>query len=582
MKIECKNKPLERCLIAVNLVTAAMAATTFIMLYGFTEPLMKVRLLHLIQISAFLIFLAEKAIRFVNAVSKKQFFRANWFEVPLLILVCVMVFGSATGTTKMLALAIYLVFQVVIKACRSCVNLAASGRNPTRTLFIIFLVLILTGAGLLTLPKARTCEEMSFIDALFTATSATCVTGLVVKDTGGDFSTMGQIIILTLIQLGGLGIVIFGAILALLLGQALNVRESVAMQDLLSTQTLGRIGHMIGFIFISTLIIETIGALTLFDMFNAAAVDRPGLCAVFHSISAFCNAGFSLFNASLIDYRNNWQVPFVIAPLIILGGLGFGVLNNIFNILINKITRFFKRSKYTLTPSMMLQETVPVKVRLQTKIVLTMSLMLIIVGALGIMIFGNNPAESPLENFNIAMFQSITARTAGFNTVDVASMSPASRLILIILMFIGGSPASTAGGIKTITLAVLIMTVYATLHKKRDVEIFQRSVRPVVVGRAITVIMLFIAVLATSILLLSATEAQNNFDMEDIAFEAASALGTVGLSTGITPSLTTLGKLIIMVTMLIGRLGPLTLLASLTFNIKPAGYSYPEEPVIVG
>ncbi|HEG44535.1 MAG TPA: hypothetical protein ENH94_10855, partial [Phycisphaerales bacterium] len=437
MKIEYKNKPLERCFIAVNLVTAVMAATTFIMLYGFKEPLMKIRLLHLIQISAFLIFLAEKAFRFVNAVSKKRFFRANWFEVPLLALVCAMVFGSAAGTTKMLALAIYLIFQVVIKACKSCVNLAASGRNPTKTLFVIFLVLILTGAGLLTLPKARVCEEMSFIDALFTATSATCVTGLIVKDTGSEFSTMGQIIILTLVQLGGLGIVIFGAILALLLGQALSVRESVAMQDLLSTQTLGRIGHMIGFIFISTLIIETIGAMTLFDMFSAAEVDRPGLCAIFHSISAFCNAGFSLFNASLIDYRNNWQVPFVIAPLIILGGLGFGVLNNLFSVLVNKITRFFKRSKHTLTPSMMLQETTPVKIKLQTKIVLTMSLMLIIVGALGIMLFGNNAAESPLENFNIAMFQSITARTAGFNTIDVASMSPASRLILMILMFIG-------------------------------------------------------------------------------------------------------------------------------------------------
>ena len=582
MKIESKNKPLERCLIAVNLVTAVMAATTFIMLYGFKEPLMKVRLLHLIQISAFLIFLAEKAIRFVNAVSKKQFFRANWFEVPLLVLVCAMVFGSAAATTKMLALAIYLIFQVVIKACKSCVNLAASGRNPTKTLFVIFLVLILTGAGLLTLPKARTCEEMSFVDALFTATSATCVTGLVVKDTGSEFSTMGQIIILTLIQLGGLGIVIFGAILALLLGQALSVRESVAMQDLLSTQTLGRIGHMIGFIFISTLIVETIGAMTLYDMFNAVGVDQPGLCAVFHSISAFCNAGFSLFNASLIDYRNNWQVPFVIAPLIILGGLGFGVLNNLFSVCVNKITYFFKRSKHTLTPSMMLQETTPVKIKLQTKIVLTMSLMLIIAGTLGIMLFGNNAAETPLENFNIAMFQSITARTAGFNTIDVASMSPASRLILIILMFIGGSPASTAGGIKTITLTVLIMTVYATLHKKRDVEIFRRSVRPLVVGRAITVIMLFIAVLSTSTLLLSATEAENNFSMGDVAFEAASALGTVGLSTGITPSLTTLGKLIIMVTMLIGRLGPLTLLASLTFNVKPAGYSYPEEPLIVG
>jgi trk system potassium uptake protein TrkH len=192
----------------------------------------------------------------------------------------------------------------------------------------------------------------------------------------------------------------------------------------------------------------------------------------------------------------------------------------------------------------------------------------------------SGPAESP--GVLGALFQSITARTAGFNTVDVSALSDSSRFILILLMFIGGSPGSTAGGIKTVTLAVVIMTAFAALRKRQEVEMFKRSVRIVVVGRAITVTLLFVVVLFSAALALSITENANGFTMSEIAFEAASALGTVGLTTGITPSLTTVGKLIIIAVMLIGRLGPLTLLAALTFNLKPARYNYADEAIIVG
>jgi trk system potassium uptake protein TrkH len=181
-----------------------------------------------------------------------------------------------------------------------------------------------------------------------------------------------------------------------------------------------------------------------------------------------------------------------------------------------------------------------------------------------------------------AFFQSVTARTAGFNTIDIRTMSPSSKFILILLMFIGGSPGSTAGGIKTVTLAVVVMTAFAALRRRREVEMFRRSVRVVIIGKAVTVTLLFVTVLFTGTLALSVTENANCFTMLDIMFEAASALGTVGLSTGITPLLTTAGKLIIIVMMLIGRLGPLTLLAALTFNLKPVRYSYPQEAVIVG
>jgi trk system potassium uptake protein TrkH len=193
---------------------------------------------------------------------------------------------------------------------------------------------------------------------------------------------------------------------------------------------------------------------------------------------------------------------------------------------------------------------------------------------------GKAPAENP--GVLGALFQSITARTTGFNTVDISQLSASSRFILILLMFIGGSPGSTAGGIKTVTLAVVIMTAIAALRKRQEVEMFKRSVRIVVVGRAITVTLLFVVVLFGATLVLSITENANGFTMSDIFFETGSALGTVGLSTGITPSLTTAGKLIIIAVMLIGRLGPLTLLAALTFNLKPIRYNYPDEAIIVG
>jgi len=599
MRIEYKNKRLENILITANALTSAMVVASFVLLFGgFKKELMPPDvILYTIQVVLLCIFVAEKIIRFSNSASKIDFWRANWFEIPLLLMLGITAIGAGRWFAPLeaeavevrhFAVGIYLVIQVVAKLCRTSVNMAASGKNPTQTLIISFLVLIISGAGLLMLPRASTGDNLSFVDALFTATSATCVTGLIVKDTGRDFSLMGQIVILTLIQLGGLGIVVFGAVFALLLGQALSLRESVAMQDLLSARTLSRIGNIIAFIFIGTVVIEAVGAVSLFGMWN----DVPGrienteqqwFCSIFHSISAFCNAGFSLFNDSFISYNRSWGVYLVVCPLIILGGLGFGVLYDIVTTAADRVKRilkklFFKRYRLSM-------ET-PKRLRLQTKIVLSVSACLIVLGMLAILVFeryasgSNSPGKTDVLG---ALFQSVTARTAGFNTVDISATSASSKFILILLMFIGGSPGSTAGGIKTVTLAVVVMTAIAALRKRQEVEMFKRSVRIVVVGRAVTVTLLFLAVLFTTTLALSITENSNDgFTMSDIMFEASSALGTVGLSTGITASLTTAGKFIIIATMLIGRLGPLTLLAALTFDLKPARYNYPDEAVIVG
>ena len=594
MQIHNKNKKLEKALIAVNALTAVAVTASFIALFGFDTPLLQARILYAVQVALLGIFIVEKIIRLFNAVSKAEFLRVNWFEILLLLALGAAILGAGRWFYKNepelvrhLAVGIYLVLQVVIKLCRTSVNMAATGKSPTRTLIASFLVLITFGAGLLCLPKASTDERASFVDALFTATSATCVTGLIVRDTGKDFSLMGQLIILTLIQLGGLGIVVFGAVFALLLGQALSLRESVAMQDLLSTRTVSRIGHMIAFIFIGTIFIEAVGAVSIFGMWNdvpgwTGDVHQRWYYSIFHSISAFCNAGFSLFNDSFIDYNRSWGIYAVICPLIILGGLGFGVLYDLASITIERINRFFKKSflaRYRLS-----MET-PMRMRLQTKIVLTTSAFLIVVGMLAILLFERYAGSSDSASKNSvlgALFQSITARTAGFNTIKISALSASSKLVLILLMFIGGSPGSTAGGIKTVTLAVIIMAVFAALRKREEVEMFKRSIRVVVVGRAVTITLLFVAVLFGASLALSITENANGFIMSDIMFEAGSALGTVGLTTGITPSLTTAGKLIIIAVMLIGRLGPLTLLAALTFNLKPAQYNYPDEAIIVG
>ena len=470
----------------------------------------------------------------------------------------------------------------MIKLCKTSINLAATGKNPTQTLIASFIVLIISGAGILMLPAASNNQSISFIDALFTSTSATCVTGLIVKDTGSDFSLMGQIVILTLIQLGGLGIVIFGAVIALLLGQAFSLRESAAMQDILSARTLNKIGNMIAFIFVGTVLVEALGAILLYGMWDKQDSHNQLFYSIFHSISAFCNAGFGLYENSLIDYNRNWQVYLVICPLIILGGLGFTVLYDLANIFADRTKRLFKKSfnKYHR-----FSMEAPKRMLLQTKVVLAASITLIVLGTLALLLFEKFASSDKSGNgigILNAYFQSVTARTAGFNTVDINALTPSSKFILILLMFIGGSPGSTAGGIKTVTLVVILMTAMTALRKRGEVEMFKRSVRLTVVGRAIAVTTLFVIALFATTLILSITESSNGFSMSDLFFEAGSALGTVGLTTGITSSLTTGGKLLIIIVMLVGRLGPLTLLAALTFNLKPARYNYPDEALIVG
>ena len=588
-----KNKKLETVMIVLNILAAVMVTGTFVLLFGFYEPLLPAKLIYTAHIGLLIFFILEKIIRFFNMESKPDFWRANWHEAVLIFSLAIVLAGAGRwfGDSSLRRIAIdgYLIWQLINKFSRTSIHLAAAGKSPAFSLIGSFVVFIFIGSGLLMLPRAAAEGKatVSFIDALFTSTSAVCVTGLVVNDTGADYSLFGQTVILSLIQLGGLGIVVFGAIFALFLGQSFNIRESAAIQDLLSERTVGKIGTMITFIFAGTLIFEGIGAVAMFGMWddipgNITSVHQKWFCTVFHSVSAFCNAGFGLFSDNLIRYDIFWPVNGVIAPLIIFGGLGFGVLYDLFYLLSDRIKRLFKKAlsrhhRFSMEP--------PKRMQLQTKVVLSVTAFLIIAGMLLLYLFEKTVAVNGSHaNFDIgkAFFQSVTARTAGFNTVDISAMSSSSKFILIVLMLIGGSPGGTAGGLKTVTLAIVITSAIATLRKRREVEMFRRSIRLAVVGRAVTVTLLFIFVLFATAMTLSITEKSNGFSLGDIFFESASALGTVGLSTGITPHLSTLGKLIITCVMFVGRLGPLTLLAALTLNIKPIKYSYPEESLIVG
>jgi trk system potassium uptake protein len=596
MKIAYKNSTLEEVLMGVKAVASVAIVVSFALLFGFYEPPLPPQLLVGILIGMLFIFLAGKTVRLLNAQSKREYLVANWYEIPMLIALGIAVVGAGRwfGRTEpsqiqQWAIALYLIVGVTVKFFMLCVRLAATGKDPSRVLVASFIVLILTGATLLMLPKATPGRaSLPFVDALFTSTSATCVTGLVVKDTGADFTLMGQLVILTLIQLGGLGIVILGAVLALLLGQALSVRESAAIQDLLSEGTLGRINRMVVFVFAATALIELLGAVALLNLWNhvpgrALDIHHQWYYGIFHSISAFCNAGFSLFDDSLIRYNRCWEVYLVICPLIVLGGLGFGVLYDLGGVVLDRMLR--RCRGLTRRPCPMFRRQGPRRMWLQTKIVLAVTVGLIVGGTLVLFAFEKLTGQGPAaRSFSLldALFQSVTARTAGFNSVDIAALSDAGKFILILLMLIGGSPGGTAGGIKTVTFAVVIMAVIATLRRRDDVEIFNRSISLLIVRRAITVTVLFVATLFGATLGLCITEAPNHFPMMQIFFEVASALGTVGLSTGVTPSLTMMGKVIIILVMLTGRLGPLTLLAALAFNAKSVRYSYPDEAIVVG
>lgn len=425
-----------------------------------------------------------------------------------------------------------------------------------------FAGVILLGALMLMLPISTTEGCVTpFNEALFTATSAVCVTGLVVQDTGSYWSTFGQAVILMLIQVGGLGVVTVAASFALMSGRKISLMQRSTMQDAISAPKVGGIVRLTLFILRGTCLIELIGALAMLPVFCHDYGWHGIWLAVFHSISAFCNAGFDILGTndnlypSLIGYVQNPVINITIMLLIITGGIGFLTWDDICE---NKL--HFHRY------------------RMQSKVILVTTLALIVLPALFFFFvdFGTLPLG---ERIQVALFQSVTPRTAGFNTVDISGMSDASLSLIILLMLIGGSPGSTAGGMKTTTLAVLLGNAVATFRQRDSVQFFGRRVECHAVKTAATILTMYLALFFLGGVFISVYE---NLPMSSCLYEAASAVGTVGLSLGITPHLHIPSQMVLIALMYLGRVGGLTLIYAAVSTKKNGNGKLPQEKITIG
>lgn len=436
--------------------------------------------------------------------------------------------------------------------------------NPPVSLMLSFAGVILAGTVLLMLPAASVKGQVThFIDALFTATSATCVTGLVVVDTGSYFTLFGQIVVLLLIQIGGLGIMTISTAFALILGQRLTLKLENVMQSVVGDHKVVSVFKLLKSIVMVTVIIEAIGAVFLYISFSRDySISRAIYYSVFHSVSAFCNAGFSIWSDGLVRYVDSPIVNFSITGLIILGGLGFTVIIDVYRNLF-----VFEKIK---------------KLTLHTKIVLLTTACLCLMGFVALFV---TEYHSSMEGFSFtrrllsSWFQSVTTRTAGFNTVDISKFSSASVLVTIVLMFIGASPGSTGGGIKTTTFTVLVLSVVSMLRGKRDLTIFNRKIPSDNAREATSLLILSGSIVLAVVFVMMLVEP---FAFERILFEAISAFGTVGLSMGITADLSYHGKALITLLMYIGRIGPLTLIYALSMSKKQPNINFAEEKIAIG
>ncbi|MBP3888039.1 MAG: Trk family potassium uptake protein [Cellulosilyticum sp.] len=454
--------------------------------------------------------------------------------------------------------------------------------NPAQILVSGFIILILIASILLMLPISSNSGEMTpFIDALFTATSAVCVTGLVVVNTLAHWSLFGKIVIICCIQIGGLGFMSLVSMIFVFLGRKITLKNRLIMQEALNANTLAGVVRFTKIVVAGTLLVEGIGAFLLAFVF----VPEYGLLkgsayAIFHSISAFCNAGFDLIgDSSLTPYVGNGLVNFTICMLILLSGLGFYVWMDTYRMF---ATKRKAPEHYTWKQAIG-------RLTLHTKLVWVITAILFVSGILVIFVFEyNNPATlgalTLKEKIYAAVFQSVSPRTAGFNTIPLADLTDTSKLYTLLLMFIGGSPAGTAGGIKTVTIGVLVLCVYNTIKGNEQVVVFKKKIPFDIITRALTIVMIAGMVIGVVVGILSITE---DFTFMEILFETVSAFATVGTTLGITPGLSVIGKITIIIVMFIGRLGPITMAVALMVRHRDqernkVSIGYPEEKVMVG
>jgi len=583
--------------------------------YGFQVSAETKRVLHVVEAVALAGLLLEPLLGLLLSRERAEVLRSRWFHFALAgayaaaigLLYAAKVTDPVVWAWRAVQAAIVLSLVVRLVELN---RFLATLRSPPALLFVgSLLTLIAVGTGLLLLPVATAPGEppTSFTDALFTATSGVCVTGLVVVDTGTHWAPLGRYVILSLIQLGGLGLMTFGSVFALLLWRGMRVRESVMMQEMLTHDLLSEVGRIIVFILITTVCVEAAGAVLLAGLWDhtapgaAVALSDRIQYSIFHSISAFCNAGFCLYPDSLMSYRSAWQVNLVFPLLIISGGIGFMVLYNG-----ARLVRYGLRSRGQAP-------LVKRRLTLHSKFALVTTAVLLLGGTGLAFVLETFPgredawrattadaaagpeeasaagAEAPpmgrtwTERLRGAWFLATTARTAGFNTTDTSRLAPPTKFLTTMLMFVGASPGSTGGGIKTVTVAVIVCGIWSALRGRPEPQAFRRRLARDIFERALTVLAVGVVWVAAVTMMLCAWGFAEGarYTFLDVLFETTSAFATVGLSTGATPLLNTFGRILILVTMFVGRVGPLTLFIAMHGRAQRLRYTYATENVAI-
>ncbi|QDT50805.1 Ktr system potassium uptake protein B [Symmachiella dynata] len=458
--------------------------------------------------------------------------------------------------------------------------ISSGGRNPAFILVASFLVLVAVGTILLMLPRARAEVGQGgapFHVALFTATSASCVTGLILVDTGTYWSATGQTIILCLFQIGGLGIMTCGSLFALVSARRMQVRETAFLADMLETENTGALRKLMTSIVLFTATAELIGAASLWGLWPELPWHERAFHSLFHSVSAFCNAGFALMPDSFSSMQTRWQIWAAVPALIIVGGLGFAAMADLGRVFRWRITNRTRAGSVNVPHGRM-------RLGNTSWLVGVTTLGLLAWGTCGFYLLESAALMQDLtvaEQASASWFQSVTFRTAGFNTVDLADLQPGTKFFGIMMMFVGASPGSTGGGIKTVSFALSILAVVALLRGREQIELRGRTIPQSIVKRSLMIVAMGIFCVLTTTLLIVVIENQPEYFLDHL-FEATSAFATVGVSTIDTASLRIPSQFVIILTMFVGRVGPLTLIVGLAGSGDNGRYSYPEERVMLG
>ncbi len=574
----------------LSLIISVLALSAIIYYYGYEKTRRSLLIYSSILHLSFTFYLLKYLIRLFYDFKPLKFLKDNWLEGVIMLLILLegiglvifkidlvnllfRLFGLSEFTMlSSLFVQLYFLLIVGMEAGKASQKLSGINITPQRLLALSFLLLIAFGSFMLSLPEMTRGGRISFINALFTAASASCVTGLTVVDTATFFTLKGKVLIMLLIQLGGLNILSFATLFATFYRTSASIRYKSLIKDFLSTEKISDSRMLLKEIFIFSLVFETIGTIALYFTWDPGpghSIHERMFYALFHSISAFNNAGFALFTENMyqgvIRYAFGYHI--VLAILIFLGGIGFMNINNTGSYLKEKIILKHKWARLNTG----------------TRLAMVTSLILILAGmALVLSSEWNRTLDgySVAGKFVAAFFQSVTTRTAGFNTIDTSRLALPVITGFILLMFIGASPGSTGGGIKTTTFALIVKSAIATIRGEEHVVIWKRTVPFSTIDRAYSIALFTLSIIFISTLALSFTDPDQNF--ASLLFEEVSAISTVGLSLGITAKLSVAGKAILIISMFIGRIGTLTMALILIKKVKSTGFRYSRANIVVG